>query len=106
MSGRPDGHSLNGSQALRARIRLSCGESSTDYAEGKSAFADHLFESGHEFHPDHNVTLLHIYPKSRTLDKLEQIEICKAVHSDTYEVVNDLEFLGVPTVTAVHFDAR
>ena len=40
-------------------------------------FAEHLATSNHKFDRDLNVDLLHSCSKSRLLDKLEEVKICK-----------------------------
>lgn len=78
--------------AWRSRLKFLNNESISDHAKGRSAFADHLVDSGHSFSRDHNVCLLHTKNKCKTLDALEEVEICKHTHNNRIHLVNDIQF--------------
>jgi hypothetical protein len=62
----------------------------TDTTETKSAFANHLLNSGHKFSITENVNILHQCPKGKKLDLLEKMEITKAIKSPILDCVNDV----------------
>ena len=62
----------------------------TEVTETKSAFANHLLTTSHDFINPDNVTLLHNCQKSLKLDLLEKMEISRAKKSPILTCVNDV----------------
>lgn len=62
----------------------------SDITETKSAFANHLLATGHDFSISENVSVLHECQKSKKLDLLEKMEITRAKKSPVLVCVNDI----------------
>ena len=80
-----------GQSGRKLRIRVS--EHVNAVKKGRpteSAFADHLLQTGHSFDELTGVSLLHHENKGRRLNALESIEIIKAKHDASIEIVNDV----------------
>ncbi|XP_050307476.1 uncharacterized protein LOC126744160 [Anthonomus grandis grandis] len=62
----------------------------TDIVETKSAFANHLLSTGHNFSYPNNVAVVHDCQKGKKLDLLEKLEITRAKNSPVLPWVNNV----------------